>query len=150
MSCWKNILESVYDFFGRRIQGGLIDEIQKNTKFVGNYLSEHPCYSDNRKIKLNNNWYMFEVLGSDLLENYDYAPTVIIKRIVKNRGREKIKNLIVINYLEDDVKLEYISQRPIGCKSIRTKNQLNKIFGWSDSDLLDLYKYLSLYITRIL
>ena len=147
---WQNFLESFYDFFGRRIQGGLIDEIRENTKFVGNYLIEHPCYSDNRKIKLNNNWYMFEVLGSDLLENYDYAPTVIVKRIVKNCGREKIKNLIVINYLEDDVKLEYIDQRPIGCRSIRTKNQLNKFFNWTDADLLDLYKYLSLYITRIL
>jgi len=148
---FRNTIESVCDFFGRRIHGGFMDSISTNIGPLLNILYKHPHFYDKFQLCIQNVNYGIEVFGGSIGDKWDDYPTIRIKKTTDKYSEEIIDSIIEIVYMSSNtIKVTFLNNFPIEIKAIRTMNQLKKYFGWSEKHLEEFYNNMTKYSVSIL
>ena len=149
---WEDFLESLYDFFGRRKQKGLLDEMAEKLGPIFEILLTRPEFEDSTAMYIDGNRYDIKFLASDGL-NPERYPSILVAEIVSNTMTRKysIESELVVSWKNGEkIEIEFINNFPIEIMSIRTRNRLESKFGWTRRHLDAFYKKVALHAVEIL
>ena len=144
-------MECFYDFFGRRIQGGLLDEVHENIGHLMRILGVRPSFVDETETQIYGIIYKIGIYGFEYNEQWQRRPTITVKKLTNRYGKLEFQselNFVYENY--NDISIEFLNNFPIEVKDIRTKGQLEKYFKWEQKHLDEFYKFIGIYAVKSL
>ena len=148
---FHNLMESVYDFFCRRIRGGLVDTMLDNVGPMLRILYDRPHFVDEFWMRVGKVKYKINVFGGSLGDKWDDYPTIRITKMTDQYWKPVVDSMIDITYEDsDEIKICFINNFPIDVEIIRTINQLRKYFGWSERHLEEFYDNIKKYAVKVI